>query len=109
MRLGEHYAGEKNLACPVCGEDYVHPVGVMVSPLRGREVVYINADGVHIEEFDMARRVRGVEIVSTFVCEGGHQWEEARRFHKGITLHEVRHTATYDVADELFPGTIWRS
>ena len=104
--MGGFYSGEANLLCPVCGNDYVHPVGVLVEPVLGREVVYVNSDGVRIVESRAAERSRGIEISTIFVCEAGHQWEETRHFHKGITLHEVTHTTTH--SGESSPGTIWR-
>jgi hypothetical protein len=100
----------KNLLCAQCGDEYVHPVAVMVEPVEGKKSVYINSDGLHVGISNKAGTTqRGISITTTFLCEEGHQWDEVRTFYKGFTLHEDQNFTTYSGREcALAPTTIWR-
>jgi hypothetical protein len=98
---------ESAVLCPVCGWEYVHPVALKVEPVSGDTIVYINRDGLRTFATSVAERIRGIQITTTFLCEEGHQWDEERAFHKGITSQEVRRGPDWE-APELMPTTIWR-
>ncbi len=95
------------MLCPVCGHDYVHPVAIRAEPVSGDTVVYINREGIRAYPTDIAQRVRGIRITTSFFCEEGHQWDEERAFHKGVTKQEIHRGPDWDDA-ELTPSTLWR-
>ncbi len=97
------------LLCPVCGYEYVHPVALKAEPVSGDTVVYINSGGIRTCVSTAAQQIRGIRITTTFLCEEGHQWDEERAFHKGVTSQEIRRGPDLDWAEsELMPTTIWR-
>ncbi|MDP9474796.1 MAG: hypothetical protein M3R38_03750 [Actinomycetota bacterium] len=89
--------------CPVCGWDYVHPVALKAEPVSGDTVVYVNRDGIRTYPTSIAERIRGIRITTSFLCEEGHQWDEERAFHKGVTSQSVRRGPDWDDA-ELTPS-----
>ncbi len=93
--------------CPVCGWDYVHPVALKAEPVSGDTVVYINSGGIRTFVSTAAQQIRGIRITTTFLCEEGHQWDEERAFHKGVTSQEIRRGPDW-AEPELMPTTIWR-
>ena len=98
---------DKEVKCPVCGFECVHPVAVKVEPVSGDTVVYINREGLHTFTSRAAERIRGIQITTTFLCEECHQWDEVRSFHKGITSQEI-HRGPDWTDMECAPTTIWR-
>jgi hypothetical protein len=93
------------LLCPVCCYEYVHPVALKVEPVSGDTVGYMNSGGLHTFASDAAQRIRGIRITTTFLCEQGHQWDEERAFHKGMTYQEAHRGPDWDGA-ELMPTTL---
>ena len=93
--------------CPICGWEYVHPVALKVEPVCGDTIVYINWEGLRTFATAAAERIRGIQITTTFLCEEGHQWDEERAFHKGITSQEMHRGPDWE-DPELIPMTIWR-
>lgn len=93
--------------CPVCGFECVHPVAVKIEPVHGDTMLYVNHDGIHAEVSRAASRVRGIQITTTFLCESGHQWDELRAFHKGITSQSVERGPDWEDF-ETAPVTLWR-
>lgn len=91
------------LLCPVCGTDYVHPVGVAVLPAGAlRAEVTVRADGLHIDR-PVAPVGRGVLIRLMFQCESRHAFTYHLHWHKGQTyLSGVSARAKDD-----WPNTIW--
>ena len=97
--------------CPVCGWENVHPVALKAEPVNGDTVVYINSEGLRTFATNVAERIRGIRITTTFVCEEGHQWDEERAFHKGTTSQKMHRGPDWvdpRVDPELMPTTIWR-
>jgi hypothetical protein len=97
-----------DLLCPVCGWEYVHPTALKVEPVNGDTVVYINQEGIRTFATNVAERIRGIRITTTFLCEQGHTWDEERAFHKGITSQSLRRGPDWPSEPELAPTTIWR-
>jgi hypothetical protein len=97
---------EPALACPVCGLEYVHPVGVECCPSGPRGHVRIDAQGVHMDPRPGSQG-RGVAVTLEFLCENGHLFTYRLAFHEGATfLERILANAPQD-ADE-WPQTIWR-
>ena len=99
---------EQHLLCPVCGLDYVHPIGIECwSPGSEKGHVKIDANGIHINT-DEAGRGRGVCFTTTFACEAGHLFSFGMQFHKGNTIVErlVNQISTFDPDNDH--RTIWR-
>jgi hypothetical protein len=94
--------------CPVCGHEYVHPVALKAEPVSGDTVVYVNRNGIRTFVSRAAETVRGIQITTTFLCEEGHQWDEERAFHKGITSQTISRGPDWE-DHELMPTTIWRN
>lgn len=97
---------DPRLLCPVCGDNYVHPVGIVCLPPggSGRGVLQVDADGVHLDPA-VEPMTRGVVIVLKFVCEQSHQFTFRLEFHKGQTYVT---TTAGQVSAGLPPDTIWR-
>jgi hypothetical protein len=98
---------ETFVICPVCGWEYVHPVALKAEPVCGDTVLYVNSEGLYTFASRAAETIRGIRITTTFLCEEGHQWDEERAFHKGITSQTVSRGPDHD-GFELAPTTIWR-
>ena len=100
--------GRACLACPVCGENYVHPTGVTCLPpgAIGRGLLKVDASGIHLDP-SVKPTARGVHIALEFLCEHGHVFAYRLEFHKGQTYV----TRTEDHAgNENWPtATIWRN
>jgi hypothetical protein len=105
--VGTEVMGELALACPVCGFEYVHPVGLEChSAGNSAAHVSISADGVAIDP-RRGRVGRGTQITLKFICEEGHAFEYTLRFHKGNTLVS-RFMTDLPRQLEQWPATIWR-
>ncbi len=77
--------GEPAIACPVCGCQHARPVQIECSsPGTATARVVINSEGIAIGPHQPPRG-RGTHIRVRFHCKGGHTFEYALRFHKGIT------------------------
>lgn len=99
-------ASTPHLVCPVCGDNYVHPVEIVCLPPggSGRGVLRVDADGVHLNPA-VEPMTRGVVIILRFVCEQGHQFTFGFEFHEGQTYTTA--TAGQRV-DARRIRTIWR-
>lgn len=105
--VGCDMLNEPALACPVCGNQYVHPVGVECrSPGTRNGLVRIDADGVAIDP-NQPPVDRGTQITLRFVCEASHRFEYVLHFHKGATLVS-RAMGSLPRDAEQWPATIWR-
>ena len=98
------YGGYQNyrIVCPVCGFEYVHPIGVRVT--REKEVTEITSKGISIR--DATNPGRGVIIEFEYVCENGHHGAITLTFHKGETYlgHEELQQLEHDEWE-----TVWRN
>ena len=94
------------LVCPVCGDNYIHPVQIDCSPYgkHGRGYVKVDADGIHLNQ-TASPSGRGALIALKFMCEQGHVFDYVLNFHKGTTFvnSEAR-----DIVDGESFETIWR-
>jgi len=100
--------GEQQMLCPVCGWDYVHPIGIDCwSPGSAKGHVKIDDNGIHISA-DGAGSGRGVRFAFSFTCEAGHLFSYDMQFHKGNTTVKrlVNQISTSDTDNG--PRTIWR-
>ncbi len=96
------------MACPVCGDEYVHPVRLACwSPGTANGLVVIDSDGLTVDPHAPPMD-RGVTIDLTFVCEQGHLFQYRLHFHKGNTFvtRRTRHLLG-DVMDRR--SVIWRT
>jgi len=97
---------EPALACPVCGFEYVHPVGVECCPSGPRGHARIDAEGVHMDPA-AGSPGRGVAVTLDFLCENGHLFTYRLAFHEGRTfLERTMANAPRDAGQ--WPRTIWR-
>ena len=96
------YGGGWNhyLVCPICGFEYVHPIGVKVT--REKETTEVTSKGISIHEAENPGR--GVIIELEFVCENGHHGVMGFKFHKGSTFVGYRELPELEGKWE----TIWR-
>jgi hypothetical protein len=98
---------EPALACPVCGFEYVHPVGVECCPSGPSGHVRIDAQGVHLAP-GLAPQGRGVAVTLEFFCENGHLFTYRLAFREGLTfLERTMADVPQDAAE--WPRTIWRN
>jgi hypothetical protein len=105
--VGAELRGEPALACPVCGDQYVHPVELeCVSPGTQEGKVTIDAGGIAIDPRHPCEG-RGVRITLKFFCEQGHLFEYHLHFSKGSTLVERYASLSPATADKA-KETIWR-
>jgi len=91
------------LACPACGDSYVHPIGISCLPAgEAGGCLSIDAKGVR---WDHQQGVsgRGVLVELKFACEQGHAFTFWFQFHKGETFLQGQ----FGEAPEGF-RTIWR-
>ena len=99
--------GEPALACPVCGFEYVHPVGLVCLSAGSRNTALrVDAHGIH-QNPRSAPWGRGVRITLEFLCEGGHRFDYSLSFHKGWTFVE-RQMSDKELDMDDRPDTIWR-
>jgi len=99
--------GEPALGCPVCGFEYVHPVGLVCHSAGSRNTALrVDAHGIHQNPCN-APWGRGVRITLEFLCEGGHRFDYSLSFHKGWTFVE-RQMSHKELEFEEQPRTIWR-
>lgn len=100
-------ADKPALLCPVCHDEYVHPVAVCVVPAgRSSGALTVTAAGLRLDP-TVAPIGRGVAITLSFVCEQGHEFEYMLHFHKGMTFIERCIGPTYSNPCDA-PDTIWR-
>jgi hypothetical protein len=78
------------IACPVCGDDYVHIHRVTVDQGSARSIC--ESDFVQVRKIKQAGRGSLVRI--TFECESGHSWEYGLQFHKGKTTAWMKRRRT---------------
>lgn len=100
-------ASDPCLACPICGDIFVHPVGVECSsPGRANGHIAIDRRGVAIDP-DQPPIGRGVAIRLRFIGECGHAFNYDLQFHKGNTF-VTRSMADLPRDVNSWPETIWR-
>lgn len=100
-------ASGPTLVCPICGNDYVHPISVEVLPPGAvRGVLRVNADGIYLDPWPQPDG-RGVRTTLAFLCEAGHTFYYVLHFHKGMTFIKRRVGTTYPDLCHT-PETIWR-
>ena len=106
--VGTKISNEPAMACPICGFEYIHPVGIECnSPGTAKGLLRIDSDGVHLDP-KQAPIGRGVRITLKFMCEYGHSFEYQLHFHKGQTYVERRMACLPMGRHEQWPDTIWR-
>lgn len=89
--------------CPVCGNLYVRPSAVYV--VCGDTQISITGEKeIQIKSIP-SPVTRGVIVYRDYGCEGGHQWREVERFHKGNTYME---TIILPDWDDIAP-CLWRN
>ena len=95
------------LICPVCGDAYIHPVGLECrSPGRREGLLRVDARGIFIDP-EVGAVGRGVQITLRFWCEQGHRFDYVLSFHKGQTFVEPL-IASKEFLTHDRPATIWR-
>lgn len=95
------------LVCPICGYDFIHPVGLVCFSAGSRNTrVRIDSKGVH-QDPESGASGRGVRIVLEFLCENWHLFNYSFQFHKGQTTVECL-ARPEEVPLEKQPETIWR-
>jgi len=72
---------EKNLNCPFCDSQNVHPEKVFIN--RCGEITDISHNGTKMKTGPPEGRGATIEIV--FWCEGFHKWIHRIQYHKGNT------------------------
>lgn len=101
--------------CPICGYDYVAPVGVYVrtkAPHAPGEpelptLHAITSAGCSTSEDNLDDEggiIRGVIVIREFLGECGHRWIEEEQFHKGNTLKSWRQLPAHHGPTDV----IWR-
>lgn len=89
------------LACPICGHNCIHPIGLeCLPPGATGGCLKVDADGVHLNP-NTTLSERGVRITLAFACESGCRFAYAFQFHKGQT-YVSRHLEHTEIR------TIWR-
>jgi hypothetical protein len=82
--LSDNVAG---LACPICGNTYVHPAKVAVE--QGSTKTVVVHEATCVQPTDRGSHHRGSEISLAFWCEGGHRFEYRMAFQKGHLFCEL--------------------
>jgi len=96
--------GEPCIACPVCGEPWVHIVSCGVA-MNHTQMIAERDDATVIRTTKDSPR-RGSRITIKFVGECHHQFTYTFSFHKGNTFTELLDVA--DVPHGKFPACLWR-
>jgi len=106
----DHSMGEPCLACPVCGDNYVHPTGIICLPPggNGRGLLKVDVDGIHLDP-TVRPTTRGISIAIEFLCEQGHTFAYRLEFHKGQTYVYARNRDKTDESASSSDSTIWRN
>ena len=92
------------LICPICGDEYVHPIRVdVVSPGKRFGKVSVDSDGIHLNP-EHPPLGRGCIVYLEFQCESGHRYYHRLEFDKGRTVATLLARNTTD--DKA--GPIWR-
>ena len=88
--VSENANRKTRLVCPVCGFDYVHPIGITCAPTE-------NTGGTLKVIGDVISWNGHADVVTLkFFCEDGHHFEYQLQFHKGATLLTVSATNSDD-------------
>ena len=83
--------GNTKLLCPICGGEFVHPVRVYCNPAgESGGIVAIDHRGVDQRPVRTPHG-RGVHVILTFMCEGGHHFSCEFEFYKGNTFVRRKH------------------
>ena len=105
--VGRQLYGTPALACPVCGDENIHPVVFECqSPGTRNGRVTIDSAGITIDP-RARHKGRGVRIKLKFAGECGHGFEYVLEFYKGSTMVS-RYSRNLPKDDEQSPETIWR-
>lgn len=99
--LERQYAG---LCCPVCGSEFVHPLGVTVE--QGRTRTEITGAGTTVVPTHRDGGSRGSHIELAFACEESHEFRYAFDFHKGSTLLQLS-AQSFDAGQPT--NELWRN
>src|SRR4051794_19419046 len=78
---------QREIECPRCGFEYMHPIEVVVN--RGGEITTVDHNGTTMSAGEPDGR--GVSILIRFQCEDGHQSLMKVSFHKGVTMTSLRY------------------
>jgi hypothetical protein len=99
--------GEPVLACPACGFNYIHPVGIEChSPGMPGGVLSVSSNGISLDT--KSKPVdRGVVIILKFLCECAHEFEYVFSFRKGQT-YVMSRIFPEKLLRHDFLNTIWR-
>jgi hypothetical protein len=95
---------EPVIACPVCGNSWIHPVSVFVA--MNHTSVFAERDDATVIRSTKGSTRRGSRITINFVGKCQHQFSYAFTFHKGTTGVELINVA--DVPPGKFPSCLWR-
>jgi hypothetical protein len=95
---------EPALACPICGDSWIHPVSVFVA--MNHTSVFAEGDDATVIRSTKGSPRRGSRITLNFAGECQHQFSYAFQFHKGITYLEFIDAA--EIAPGKFPSCLWR-
>lgn len=94
------------LACPICGDNNIHPTGIVCRPPGGNGLgmLRVDAEGIHLDPTTPPHG-RGVNIALEFHCEQGHAFTHELQFHKGQTYVTTLGSLVEDGSAAL---DIWR-
>ena len=95
---------EPAIACPICGDSWIHPVSVFVA--MNHTSVFAECDDATVIRTTQGSPRRGSRITLNFVGECQHQFSYAFTFHKGITFLELIDAA--EIPPGKFPSCLWR-
>lgn len=95
---------EPVIACPKCGESYVHIVNAFVA--MNHTFIAAEGDDATVIRTTKGSPRRGSRITITFAGECQHQFSYAFTFHKGTTGVELINVV--DIPPGKFPSTLWR-
>ena len=90
----------ERVECPVCNQELVHPVRVVVD--KGGSTTTIDRQGVHDGNREAVSV--GVVIETEYVCEQRHRFARVEEFRKGLTFTRTENRGV----SENFPAVIWR-
>lgn len=95
---------EPAIACPVCGDSWVHLRDVTSQMNHTR--VHCHGDDCDVTRTTAGSPDRGSSVMIRFAGECGHQFAYTMKFHKGITyltLHDVA-----EFSQSQWPSCLWR-
>jgi hypothetical protein len=95
---------EPALACPICGDAWIHPVSVFVA--MNHTTVLATGDEATVIRSTQGSPRRGSRITLNFVGECMHKFSYSLEFHKGNTFLELIDAA--ELPSSQFPSTLWR-